>query len=1551
MAGKTFAAKTKRNATKAPSAGQRSKTKASSRSLDPKSSHAKAGPAPVFSGVQTKVKIGKAGDRYEREADAVAESVVGNRPAPAINRVGGGGPVNRMEKKDEPEAQRAPEKEEKEAQRAPDKDKEAQRLPEQEDQKAQRAPEKEDEKAQRAPEKEEEKAQRAPEKEEEKAQRAPEKEEEQAQRAPDQEEEKAQRASEKEEEKAQRAPEKEEEQAQRAPEKEEEQAQRAPEKEEEQAQRAPEKEEENAQRAPEKEEEQAQRAPAEDDQKAQCKGKEEETAQAKDSPAAQGGSQAMRAAATHAISFRGAGQSLPVTVRGRLESSLGRDLKDVKIHTGAEAEKANKVLHAKAFTHGKHIWLGHGQSPHDLRLMAHEVTHVVQQTGKVRRTTDSPAKDDKNFSDPKLGTITNNGGTYDIAIATLTVPGFKATFNEGADILPKGTAAPEPTAKWKAAIDKAKLADAVKAKYTATGLPTLLDNGKDLYTFKRKGTKEIVKGSLDELAEQMVVPKWGRSGAVVTYQVDHKKYFLLGGHDAIYNLWLVEGGIKKAADEAIAKEIDRAVQALIDAATPKMATAPTLDKARSQKIRVFAIGSGAPGTVSADQTYSQADIETNQLQLKGLEGLTLDELEELGSQTFSDPNLGTVIRVGRAYEVEVFKLPLPGFKADRISKAIIKKDDARNTKQAANWDKAINAQSSAIESALKTKYTAESGKVVKKAGKDTYWFKIKTSGEVFSGTLTEIRGRTRVPNWSRSGSVTNYNIDHIREIQLGGADDETNYWLLESGINQAAGRDILASKKKAVEDLLKAAKPTMPKAPTYDEARKKDIEVTGFTKTAPATVSTDNYYELPEIRDAHAELQGLQSMTDAEITAYDPAKAKSNLTINYTAAGAAQTFTVPIAGSPSSATTPITLGTNLVIGNAEFDRLWFDPSPNSVKSGQIFGKANIPPTAAPLTSKQQKKLELEFTLFKVRGQDNSVYMEETTLTSKVQDILDEAKGWSPVKIKRAELVPNKGLSISGVVEVSLPILKGSTIDFTIEGNNLTLSKTFTAGEFKLPGPVKFTDGSLTAFAGTTGIGAEGTLNYTIEKFGKGSLIGKATVANGLDIEGNFKPDTDAVVAEGKVYYRNAKLGGSLDVTVPEGKISGIKSAGLKVTVEDGVITGTGEIVPKIKAINKGTLTAKYQEGKGLEIGAKIDMAGAHKAITSGSVEGQVKQTDSGWSLKAAGELGFAVATLTGTIKAEFEDGGFTAVADIDYKRKLVDGKVSVGVTNRAVDPVSGTPGGPGTDDFTIFGSGTVGIQFTPWLKGTIGLKLKPDGQIIVSGEVALPSSYEVFPEKKINKNIFSIGLDIPIVGVAVAGQRIGIFATINGGLDAEAGIGPGKLVDTKIGVTYNPDDEDATKVTGSAKFQVPASAGLRLFVNGGLGAGIPVVSATAGLEIGGKLGLKGLAEAEANVEWTPSAGIELKATGSVKISPSFLFDITGFCKVEANLLLKKIELYNKRWKLGGFEYGSGLELGLTFPITYKQGEEFNPSFEQVKLTYPKIEAGPLLKDLAKKVFG
>ena len=79
------------------------------------------------------------------------------------------------------------------------------------------------------------------------------------------------------------------------------------------------------------------------------------------------------------VENQGSGSHLPERIRSRIESVLNFDLHHVKVHSDDRVHEAARSIHAKAFTHQNHIFLGKGQSMNDVSLMAHEAAHVVQQ--------------------------------------------------------------------------------------------------------------------------------------------------------------------------------------------------------------------------------------------------------------------------------------------------------------------------------------------------------------------------------------------------------------------------------------------------------------------------------------------------------------------------------------------------------------------------------------------------------------------------------------------------------------------------------------------------------------------------------------------------------------------------------------------------------------------------------------------------------------------------------------------------------------------------------------------------------------------------------------------------------------------------------------------------------------------------------------------------------------------------------------------------------------------------------------------------------------------
>jgi hypothetical protein len=100
------------------------------------------------------------------------------------------------------------------------------------------------------------------------------------------------------------------------------------------------------------------------------------------------------------------GQALGATERAFFEPRFGRDLSDVHIHTGPKADRAARAIGAEAYTYGTDIAFASGhfapEKREGARLLAHEITHVMQQTGgdnTIRRQSASGGSDEVKATD------------------------------------------------------------------------------------------------------------------------------------------------------------------------------------------------------------------------------------------------------------------------------------------------------------------------------------------------------------------------------------------------------------------------------------------------------------------------------------------------------------------------------------------------------------------------------------------------------------------------------------------------------------------------------------------------------------------------------------------------------------------------------------------------------------------------------------------------------------------------------------------------------------------------------------------------------------------------------------------------------------------------------------------------------------------------------------------------------------------------------------------------------------------------------------------------
>jgi hypothetical protein len=118
---------------------------------------------------------------------------------------------------------------------------------------------------------------------------------------------------------------------------------------------------------------------------------EEEEIQTKPSlqRASDGSLQAGSSIESRLNSSKGGGSPLSDEVRSFMEPRFGADFSEVKVHTDAQADQLNRSVQARAFTTGQDVFFRQGEynpgSRGGQELIAHELTHVVQQNGDVQQ--------------------------------------------------------------------------------------------------------------------------------------------------------------------------------------------------------------------------------------------------------------------------------------------------------------------------------------------------------------------------------------------------------------------------------------------------------------------------------------------------------------------------------------------------------------------------------------------------------------------------------------------------------------------------------------------------------------------------------------------------------------------------------------------------------------------------------------------------------------------------------------------------------------------------------------------------------------------------------------------------------------------------------------------------------------------------------------------------------------------------------------------------------------------------------------------------------------
>jgi Domain of unknown function (DUF4157) len=861
-------------------------------------------------------------------------------------------------------------------------------------------------------------------------------------------------------------------------------------------------------------------------------------------------------------------------------------------------------------------------------------------------------------------------------------------------------------------------------------------------------------------------------------------------------------------------------------------------------------------------------------------------------------------------------LPLYSFLAQPPDNKLrrIRSYDRQGVNQRSVWRNSVRVNRDAIREKLTTR-----GIAVPPSDEQRISFVV--SGNTITGSLNQLQNARllKIPNWDRQGNNVSFDVDHIVELQVSGqhgggvGNSIQNMELLDHTANITSGSTIKAGIYSRLNDYLASCTPPMERdtfLATHDVVFERVTAEAGANSAAWWTkADIENAEHLlpatpaPESHAGTAKQFVLSSGPggtevgrfdhDATVNVISPtgaaARRLAGLVIN----------TITLNNQTGSDSSGGPIGT--IQSSWDLPEAWTPAQPNVILNLQADGDYRGFPASMP-------PLSLEFSHL------------------------------SPVNLDEVSIERGK-LHAEGQLTPSIELLN-APIAVTLDGRDITFSLDYGPESINLPLPgVTIDDATLSIFYSTErGLGLGGAILFSVANSGTGELNASVSTSGGVRFEGVFTFDRKLFDrARLRAWWRDGELGaeGEIGIDTPD-KIKGVRSANLAVTVNGSNWAFVGGAALSIPGVEQASVSARKTDA-GLVIGGELSLT-SNAAIRSGHITVTCAKEDGEWKVSATGTAQPAIPGIESHLNVAYNDGAFTAEFSGGYHRGLLSGSVTVGATNCAV----GADGRPSGDPLpngalNVYGSGAATIQVAPWLQGTAGIRFDPSGEVTVSGEIGIPDEVQIFARKEINRSLFDLAVQVPLVP--------GVVAEVGGGLTAVAGIGPGVIDQMRIGITYNPAHEEDTHVTGDAHLRVPANAGLRLSARAGIGLGITGASATGGLEIGGTLGIEGAATAGVQIDWTPSTGLDLTAELALSAQPSFTFDIGGYVSVRA----LGINVYDKRWQLGSYAFGSDYRFGISLPVHYHEGQPFDVSLDDVKFEVPNISPGEIVTGLINRI--
>lgn len=903
-------------------------------------------------------------------------------------------------------------------------------------------------------------------------------------------------------------------------------------------------------------------------------------------------------------------------------------------------------------------------------------------------------------------------------------------------------------------------------------------------------------------------------------------------------------------------------------------------------------------------------------------------------------------------------------------------------------------------STVKTKITQRVGSLgsgISRDGQEICYLKsAATSGPglnfLLIGTAAELSETDEIllPIWNRSGAATLFDVDHIHELQLGGVDAFPNFWLLEQGTNRSSGSNIASTMKADFNAIVAAARTAgfftsnSVAEPVWDDIRAGGAggaaTGTGWTvqylgkRSLTVSGTSDNWTRQNIIDGTH--LAQLAPLTQAEIMqrglvyAADPNRLDARFYALQSARGGffrTVDFTDPANVKVTDAipTGAAGTGSGIAAGNQFYRGFSVDAGGITMAMAAADGTPGpqraVLGSAASLT-KDQVIATVRGQPFTASGKINSPafpisirwhpdlgyggYADRAWINELMGRL--SIQGASPITVQEAGLTPQGDIFVSGMIETTKALFPNLRIPILLRGNEVMLRFPIPTESLKF-GPVSVTEAAIDIGFGDHGVFLAGTAAIKVDGVGSGSVTARTTAADTI-LEGTFNFDMNFLnPASATIRYSmaNDTLDLTLDAGVREGVLPGVASGHVtgRFSREAIELGGTLNLAPPLAG---STVTLGYTRQTGITIAANnvplpiSNIPGITDAVLS--VRANYNPDDGEWRVSGTGTARFAIPPATGALTIAMDGPVFTITGTAAFQQGPASGSLDVRATNARVDETGQPVAGQVAPSFSITGRGSASLRFGI-LTGTAAIELTPDQKVIVSGQIALPPSHEVFARRSYERELLHVEPpEFPIWGVSLGGIGIGIFGFVDARLRFDAFVGPGTLQNTAVTVTLDLARPEEAVVDGTAAFVVPAGAGFTLDIGGGLRARATVAYVEGRIGLDARLGLTAEARADVNLHWTQAEGLALAARAQVEARPQFEVGVNASVTAGVDLLLTEIEHTWGPWRRTLGAFGPEMAVGVTVPIAWSERTGLDFNADAIEIRRPEIDFAALMKD-------